>query len=120
MDCQIPEFRGTIDDSFSSTCANIYTSIQPATKKSNEEKMLYPARWKKITVDQSAKSWKIDCSVLCAFFFFFFFWGGATRYRLASIMLAQGWFQAGKNVPCYGSFPWNANSTQRDTFRAVS
>ena len=41
----------------------------------NEEKMLYPARWKRITVDQS-KVLKIDCSV-CAFFF----WGGGgTRY----------------------------------------
>ena len=29
----------------------------------NEEKMFYPARWKKITVDQS-KVLKIDCSVL--------------------------------------------------------
>ena len=30
----------------------------------NEEKMLYPARWNKITVDQS-KVLKIDCSVFC-------------------------------------------------------
>ena len=61
---------------------------------SNEEKMIYPARWKKITVDQS-NSWKIDCVD-------FRFWG-ATRYNQI------GWIELSLVFDMLGSCPLHVN-----------
>ena len=44
--------------------------------------MFYPARWKKINVNQS-KVLKIDFSV------FFFFWGGGGGGHMAAIILSS-------------------------------